>query len=213
MNEVEELIKASLVELLKIGSESESVMGFGESTSKLIFPKYRDENKRVSEKEAVFLFVRELEKESQTKYYYSVETPTTKKYKFKGQENPIIDDGGRSASFDICLYETQDEQYERAVFIEFKALNPEGKSFSKDFLKLICDEDGLTNYFVHIIENSDSGTQPSIEGKYKDAIKNVIKNLSNEKSQLKIFLCDIEKKNITLFDVDDENQLREIYKE
>jgi hypothetical protein len=213
MKPVEEIIKASLKELLNIGSE---VKGAGKSTSKLIFPQYRkeedkDAKHRVSEQEARFLFVRELEKES-NEYYYSVEAPTTKKYRFSGQENPKIDPtGGQSGSFDVCLYEKQDGVFERKYFIEFKALNPDKDSISKDFLKLICDEDGLTNYFVHILEKSDSGTWPNIKGKYEDAINNTIIQSSDEKSQMKIFLCDIEKKTITLFGIND-NQIKEIEK-
>jgi hypothetical protein len=210
MKTVEEIIKASLEELLKIGSE---VTGAGKSTSKLIFPQYRkeedkDAKQRVSEQEARFLFVRELEKES-NEYYYSVETPTTKKYRFSGQENPKIDTTGQSGNFDVCLYEKFGDVFERKYFIEFKALNPDKDSISKDFLKLVCDEEGLTNYFVHILEKSDSGTWPNIEGKYKEAINNTIIQSSGEKSQMKIFLCDIEKEKITLFGING-NQIIEI---
>ena len=67
---VEDLIKNSLQELQKIGWENE----IKAQESKLIFPKKRDKSKRISEKEAVFLFVRELEK--QDKYYYSIEEDT-----------------------------------------------------------------------------------------------------------------------------------------
>ncbi|MDR1983918.1 MAG: hypothetical protein LBQ28_03735 [Prevotellaceae bacterium] len=201
-------------ELLKIGVEAKKI---GTSKSKLIFPKYRNDKdknindkdkKRISEQEARFLFVRELENPEQTKYYYSVETPTEKKYRFPKKKNPKIDkEKGRSGSFDICLYEKfDDKDYpKRTCFIEFKALSVDKQDISKDFLKLICDQGGLTNYFVHIIKNSNSGTYSKVESKYNKAI-DIATTQGIEKSELKIFLCDIGKKEIYLYEVDKEEK-------
>ncbi|MCL1968447.1 MAG: hypothetical protein FWF65_02610 [Bacteroidetes bacterium] len=88
--EVEKLIEKSLQELQKIGWENE----IKTQDSKLIFPKYCVGNQehvdtpRISEQEARFLFVRELEK--QDNFYYSVETPTKKPYKDFSLESPVV---------------------------------------------------------------------------------------------------------------------------
>jgi len=55
------------------------------STGRLVFPKYRDENKslRVSEQEATFAFVKTL---CQRPFSYSVEALASKLYSFTGQK-------------------------------------------------------------------------------------------------------------------------------
>jgi hypothetical protein len=67
---------------------------------------------RVSEQEARFLFIRELEKQ-QHSFYYSVETPTEQAYCFSGNDGgvyPGIDEKGQFARFDVCLYEFNGNQ-------------------------------------------------------------------------------------------------------
>jgi hypothetical protein len=139
------------------------------SDSKLIFPPYREtEERRVSEQEARFLFVKQLEK--QKEFYYSVETPTSKKYRFgENPEHPRISDNGRSGSMDVSLYKTKAGK--PVSHIEFKAHNVKTHGFLKDFVKLRYENDGskLTNYFVHIIKTYDKGTINSLIEKYNSA--------------------------------------------
>ena len=49
---------------------------------RLVFPRYRDKELRVSEQEARFAFVEAL---SQGPFRYSVEAPTSKLYRFSGK--------------------------------------------------------------------------------------------------------------------------------
>jgi hypothetical protein len=130
MRSIEELIKASLEELGKIGKEDECNGSGGKQASKLIYPKKRAGETRISEQEARLLLIRELE--NQDDWYYSIETPTSKLYRFGDKDNPQIDDEhGMSARFDITLY---DKTFQRKHFIELKYGNVQ--TVKKDFLKL-----------------------------------------------------------------------------
>ncbi|GAB6394027.1 MAG: hypothetical protein MdMp024_0339 [Bacteroidales bacterium] len=206
MKNVEDLIVESLVNVadlcfIKDGRCINNVTN--PMKNNLVFPEYcngtNKGTRRVSEQEARFLFVQAVEQDKQ--FLYSVEAPTKEKYRFSGDGAPKIDPDGQAGNIDACLY---DSNRNRKHLIEFKALNPTPDSYSKDFLKLICDEDNdkLTNYFVQVIENSDKGTFKSIEDKYKGAIENAqeqakIKN--KNQSHLVIFLCDMGKRVITKY--------------
>ena len=196
--DVTKIIKDSLQELQKIGEEKEFP---GENQdSKLIFPKKRKTTeRRRSEKEAVFLFVRELEK-SEGKLYYSVETPTQKKYKFSENNKPcdpqILPEkvrGGTSARFDVTLYLKRGANEISKKHIEFKFGNND--TCRKDFLKLLCDDDNqsVINYFINIIESKDiiksKDTIESLKEKFKTSIEYILKKYKDQKhSKLRIFV-------------------------
>lgn len=194
MEKLEDLIIATLKDLigLKCVRDANS-----ETKNKLIYPTKRCDTIRISEQEARFLFVRHVD--LSTEYFYSIEAPTTNMYCFKGAS-------ARSGNVDVCLY---DEKLKRKHLIEFKALNPIQASFSKDFEKLLCDEDNLNNYFVHILKNTDKGTLPSIKEKYKKAIENSTEKYKTFNSRLRIFVCVIEKKSITKYEVNESGDLSE----
>jgi hypothetical protein len=187
MKSIEEMIKASLEELKKIGNECDR--SGSKQTSKLIYPKKRNNDKRISEQEARLLLIRELEK--QDDWYYSVETPTSKLYCFSNKDNPrIVGEGALSARFDITLY---DKMFERKHFIEFK--NENVKTVKKDFLKLICDENDRVNYFINVVYKDDlskRNTLKSIKEKYQEAVDYIKKEYSEHNSTLKIFLFNIK---------------------
>jgi hypothetical protein len=191
MNNIENLITTSLSDFLELSCVTEMKT---EMKSRLVFPIKRDGKRRVSEQEIRFLFIQEIENNST--FHYSVEVPTKERYKFLG-----IND--RSASFDVCLYENG----KRKHLIEFKALNPQQSSYSKDFEKLIIDETDLMNYFIQVIQNTDNGTIPNIEQKYKTALEHVKNKYNIIRPCLKIFLCDMGKKNIVKYEVDKNGNL------
>ena len=108
--------------------------------SYLIFP---IRQKIVSEQEARFLFAQELE---YTKKFYSIETPTIKKYKFSKKAKSLS-----SGSIDLCIHENK--QLKRDIIVEFKA---HACNCKKDFEKLLTEkENGL---FFHLLNNVDMGT-------------------------------------------------------
>ena len=197
MDKVEKLILASLGDFMNlpcINSDKD------ERGSKLVFPKKRDGKRRVSEQEARFLFLLHVEQNSD--YFYSLETPTEEEYSFSGS-------GSRSGNIDVCLYENE----ERKHLIEFKALNPKLDALSKDFEKLFRDAPSLNNFFVHVLENKIEGdfknTVASIEEKYRVAISNAqAKYQGIQFSRVKIFLCIIETKEISQYEVDISGNLK-----
>ena len=136
------------------GGESEK---FELTNSRLIFPKYRNGNTRVSEQELRFLFIEEFNKyceENELQLFYSIETPTEEKYSFTSNK-------GESAQFDVVIH---DESKKRRCLIEFKNNSTDARKHEKDFKKLSKDGDGKLCYFISIAESSDAGTLGETDG-------------------------------------------------
>jgi hypothetical protein len=200
---VEDLIENSFRELKRIDFENQSPQNDG--SSRLIFPQYwvKKNKKRVSEQEARFLFVKQLEMNKCCHdYYYAVEAPTKRAYQFS-QNNaaiwPLID-AGQSANIDVCLYDKSATKFDRKNLIEFKFGNSNAMDYAKDFLKLLCDESGLTNYFINIVDVvnlAQRNTLQSITGKYQQAIGYV--SGIGVQSTLIIFLYNINENSFFKF--------------
>lgn len=155
--------------------------------SRIVFPTYSDgSTTRISEQELRFIFVEQFNKyvvENQEKIdddlYYSVETPTKKKYifsKHKGgpkkekeekEEKVEKDDKGVSARTDLVIFQKEEGKFRRKALIEFKALNPKEENYLKDICKLENEESCELKYFIQIIENYDYGTLKSLNNKIK----------------------------------------------
>jgi len=191
---IEMLIKNSFKELLKIGEENAIKQN---AESRLIFPKKRDGEKRISEQELRFLLARELEK--QKDFYYSVEAPTEDMYIFSGKK--LI-----SARLDLCLYDLNGN---RTNLIELKYDNVEVEN---DFLKLLCDSETEQNYFVQIVDNMDSGTIESIEKKYQEALAEISRSGREIKSSVKIFLFVIGKQSLYKCEINKDGKIGKLDK-
>ena len=81
------------------------------SESRILFPKKSSpETTRVSEQELRFAFVEQLKKEigngEEWDVYYSVETPTMKKYLFKDNFPKRDENDGQSANFDLVIHDS-----------------------------------------------------------------------------------------------------------
>ena len=126
--------------------------------SRIIFPRKRTELVRISEQELRFIFVEQLNKEIHEGWdvYYSVETPTLDKYKFKDVD-PCVASNGQSASFDLVIH---DKAYHRIALVEFKANNADQHEHKKDFVKLDnpMEGDGIERFFIEIVKGTDSET-------------------------------------------------------
>ena len=141
-----------------------------EPLSRIIYPQYRKEGcTRFSEQELRFVFVEQLNKEIHDGWdvYYSVETPTKNRYKFKDEEHPKVikenEEGGQSAQFDLVIH---DNKFQRIALIEFKANNTLTKHHEKDFVKLNSEgSDTVLTYFLEIVKSSDEGTISNLEEK------------------------------------------------
>ncbi|MDI6049410.1 hypothetical protein QLS31_06180 [Flavobacterium sp. XS2P24] len=155
----------------------------GSSSERLIFPnKFPSEAKnkvitekellkytRISEQELRFLFVEQFIKVTGKEFFYSVETPTEKKYRFgKTNEDIKPDITGRSASIDMCVFKRDsDNKYNRFLNIEFKNENASKKSISKDILKLMYEKEN--GAFILLLKNTDEGTLKSIFDKFSSS--------------------------------------------
>jgi len=150
----------------------------------LIFPKYKHETEgknRISEQEARILFCKELE-QNYPNIYFSIETPTEKKYSFGKSINRIkVDNNGRSTSSDITLYKMEKSRFKQQVNIELKAHNVEFFNIAKDFFKLLSEP--YNGLFFHTLESVDNGTlttnrkHKGILIKYKEAIRKLEKQI------------------------------------
>jgi tetratricopeptide (TPR) repeat protein len=200
--QIEKLIINSLQELKNLTSESNSANKI--QKSKLIFPKKRLPNsKRISEQEARFLFVRELEVNEINQFYYSIETPTENIYQFSKAGKKIEPEinVGQSARIDVTLYKKVEEKFYRKHLIEFKQGNVD--TCKKDFLKLLFDMDGLYNFYVNIIDRDDflkRKTLESIIGKYQNAIDYLVKVKGENNSIVKIILFNINDGDTRIFE-------------
>lgn len=158
------------------------------ATGKMIFPCYYKDREpsqnRISEQELRFLFVKKL-LDSQSDYYYSVETPTQEKYQFTGVRKFI------SGNIDLCLYKREGQEYRRCHLLEFKNKNGTEKGIKKDFEKLLTEPAARENYFIHLIEKADSGTYKSLLEKYHSCVQTVIKKIGKKKDMpfLSVFIC------------------------
>lgn len=161
--------------------------------SRIIFPQYhihkeeeekRKDYNRISEQELRFIFIEQfyayIEEKKKANplapinLYYSVETPTEKKYIFsKDKGGPKVDDKGVSARTDLTIYEKEGDKFTKKALIEFKALNPVIENYEKDFCKLNNEEKTLIKYFIQIIKNYDKGTLESIKDKIKSKTDNI----------------------------------------
>jgi len=116
---------------------------------RIIFPYKRNGDIRVSEQEARFLMCSIL---NSMNYFYSVETPTKKKYHFNGGSNDDNDENKRSACTDLTLWTYEGSSFKRCVNIEFKSHNPPKDHIAKDIEKLVCEEIQETGFiFLKIL--------------------------------------------------------------
>lgn len=136
--------------------------------SRIVFPRKRGkEELRISEQELRFVFIEQFNqycRETGWNAFYSVETPTQWKYKFSEGKKPhkIADkeEGGQSAMVDVSIHNNAGR---RICLIEFKAGNPEGFCFDKDFVKL--SEEGELGFFIHLLETERIDTLGSVLSK------------------------------------------------
>lgn len=151
---------------------------------------------RISEQELRFLFVEQFIKDASNEFFYSVETPTGKKYRF-GKTNkdiPAIDNTGRSASIDMCVFKKDSNNYYyRTLNIEFKHQNSSIKSIEKDVLKLIHEKQN--GAFILLLKNSDAGTLISVFNKLSKSFVTHGKHWNGEKNKfIKIIILSLEEK-------------------
>lgn len=153
---------------------------YNNNSSRIIFPLKREskdkkEEFRISEQELRFVFVEEFNKYCSKNWdaYYSVETPTSKRYDFSNKEKPCKVDypKGQSAMVDFSIFLKEQDKLTRVALIEFKALNPDKQSYMKDYVKLL-NEDQKFVYFIMIVKSANNRTIKSIADKINASYAN-----------------------------------------
>lgn len=165
---IDNIINKVSNKLETLGDESSTSESQG---TRLIFPKYRNGEKRVSEQELRQLFIEEFNaacEDYNKEYQYSIETPTTEAYTL-GNKIEDIRSGGRSGCIDMCIHSSDTK---RVAIIEFKANNASKFCHYKDFFKLTNEkiesvEDN--RYFIQLIDSAEERTLNNLREKYLPA--------------------------------------------
>jgi hypothetical protein len=192
-------------------------------SSEFIFPKYRIDNGnsevklRISEQEARIHYCFNLNN-NKYNYLYSIETPTSRLYNFTKQKSENNSKPGRSALSDLSIY---DSSKNKLLNVEFKAHNPEQRSYDKDIEKLIGEE--VCGNWFHLLKNIDKGTIKSLNFKFKLAVEIAIsKNQyvfdDNKNLWIFFFIVILDKKKIkyktlNLNRLGDKNYFKELFPE
>ena len=170
----------TISEVYRTQMENQKIGTYNNNSSRIIFPLKREskdkkEEFRISEQELRFVFVEEFNKYCSKNWdaYYSVETPTSKRYDFSNKEMPCKVDypNGQSAMVDFSIFLKKQDKLTRVALIEFKALNPDKQSYMKDYVKLL-NEDQKFVYFIMIVKSANDRTIKSIAEKIKASYDN-----------------------------------------
>lgn len=172
----------TISEVYRTQMENQKIGTYNNNSSRIIFPLKREskdkkEEFRISEQELRFVFVEEFNKYCSKNWdaYYSVETPTSKRYDFSNKEMPCKVDypNGQSAMVDFSIFLKEQDKLTRVALIEFKALNPDKQSYMKDYVKLL-NEDQKFVYFIMIVKSANDRTIKSIAEKIKASYDNAV---------------------------------------
>jgi len=148
----------------------------------IIFPKYRHNEIRYSEQESRVLYCRQLD---HTSYYYSIETPTEEQYCQSGKADI-------SARSDLSLYAIDNDKLEKKANIEFKAHNPKANQIGKDLEKLV--KEALPGNWFHTLVNTDKKTLPTLFGKFKKELANIIGSVHPMSVSIVFCFCVLKEK-------------------
>lgn len=149
---------------------------------RLVCPQKRGGDIRISEQEAKILCCGLL---NRSNYYYSIETPTKQAYQQTGS-TPM------SALSDLSLYRFKDNDFQKVVNIEFKALNCAQKDIAKDIEKL-GREQIIGNWF-HTLKNIDRRSFRVLFKKFESAFLKYSETFSQTKISILFCFCIMDRK-------------------
>jgi len=156
---------------------------------RLIWPAKRDDSTRVSEQESKILITQWLERNG---VFYSVETPTRKRYTQKGNAS-------LSARIDVTVYGSRDPA-DRVLNIELKAGTSGLEAFRKDFEKLL--REGVPGFWFHTLTNAHDATWRSIEDKIRESLDRVPEHTKAATHSVHFAFCVLEPPMLVEFDLD-----------
>lgn len=174
--ELESLLGKAAADFVVMHDMSKQARRYG-----LAFPKKRDGSLRISEQEAKHIFVEHLKAGKQ--FSYSVETPTTQKYRQKGVSE-------MSARVDLTL-----ERYsgERA-HIEFKAHYCGVENIRKDWEKLLRED--VTGVWFHTLERGNASRVGCLLETIRRAFGQLSAHIETSKRSYLISICSLETRTL-----------------
>ena len=138
--------------LVHLSTESTGANNNQHNESHLIYPNESGtDNTRFSEQESKMLFCQKIENIGVDNFYYSVETPTDRKYRFTGE-------GHGAGNFDISIHSWERTYFKRVINIELKNKNCDIMNIWKDLLKLSSDNPGTPGIFFHTMPSVNSAS-------------------------------------------------------
>jgi len=179
INDAVEINRRLFYDLWNISNVSQLPTGL---SPRLILPKRRSQDLRISEQEARFLYVGLL---NTLNYFYSVETPTEQVYSQKGQKF-------QSGASDLSLYVQDENQMTKVMNVEFKAHNIKLEDIFKDIEKLIFEN--ISGNWFHLLKNMDKKTIPALFGKIAHSLKECRKKYDVKEISILFSFCVLEKK-------------------
>jgi len=111
----------------------------------------------------------------------------------------------------MCVFERTSDVYNRILNIEFKHKNSGIKNIGKDILKLMQEEqDGA---FIHLLENTDSGTLYSVFNKLFKSFFDFQANWNNENKSIQLLILSLKEKTLIHLNINkiDLINLKEIF--
>lgn len=184
----------------------------GSSKEKLIFPKKIQSKgviNRISEQELRQLFIEEFKKDNND-YFYSIETPTLKKYRFKDSENSNT----QSALHDMCVFDKDGNDFVRKLNIEFKSANGAYKNTYKDITKLVCeDKNGV---FIQLLRNTRRDTlcnegETGVFDKLKNSFQNNHNNWGSKEKTIIVVIFSLAQKKLISIKIKKASDLNNIF--
>ena len=157
------LIKKTALKISSIGKEIEKDF---KNDYQLVFPTQFQPSKeneiRYSEQELRQCFIDSIKEDRE--FYYSVETPTEKKYSFTGSK--LL-----SGNLDLCLYKLENNQLKRNICIEFKAHQIK-TSYFNDLYKTTKEKGN--NLYYHMLISSNNGSLTKLLDKLQADVKKIV---------------------------------------
>jgi hypothetical protein len=169
---LESLVGRVADDLISIYSQSNQVSDHG-----LVFPRKRDGSLRISEQESKHLFLQHAQADS--RFCYSIETPTTQTYRQKGTSD-------MSARVDLTLGRPGQPR----VNIELKAHYCGIENIRKDLEKLVRED--TTGVWFHTLERGDRFRVESLLGTFRSAFGQLSAYLGTSKTSYLISICSLE---------------------
>lgn len=146
--------------------------------SRLVFPSYANGNIRVSEQEARFAFVESV---LDSDFFYSVETPTSRKFQFTGKK-------AVSAQTDFTL---RDETSAPILNMEFKKgvsfNSKKGNILREDVQKLLCEP--VSGMWFHLINSANNATLKNVLNVLSSVFFDGLHNLSGNNKAILFHVC------------------------